>query len=545
MAKLLDFGLAKLKPTGPQSDASTKLADSLTQQGTILGTFQYMAPEQLEAGEADARTDIWAFGCVVYEMVMEKKAFEGKSQANLIAAILDRDPPLMAEAAGATRQARPAVPPMLEHIVRRCLAKDPDGRWQTAGDLKHELKWAVEVAGRVSESPAPTTHRRGLGSLALGAVTLLLGAGLATAAWYLAGRDAAPPGAVTRSVIPLSPAESLMLNRPDQSGASLPFLETTGPSVTISGDGTRLVYLGYEGGRSRLYLRGLDEFEAQPLPGTEGAIGAFFSPDGQWVAYFAQGQLKKIAVSGGTPVTLSPVANPRGGTWGPDGTIIFAPGFLTGLSAVSAEGGAARALTTIDAERGERTHRFPEVLPDGKAVIFTVGGRDDLTFDDARIEVLSLTTGERKVLVNGAASARYVPTGHLILHAGRNALRGGLRCIAAGACDAAGRGPHRRDDVARSGACRNRGLSSWIIDLCARRPTGAPQLAGVGNARRSRRICDAGRSSFEKPTPVARRPADRRSHHGGGSSTLDTGDRARDAHPAALLRGRRVFRMDT
>src|SRR5712691_2912304 len=315
--KLLDFGLAKLKQeTAPANISLSKLptADDalmapfdaapgrpLTGQGTILGTLQYMAPEQLEAKEVDARTDIFAFGAVVYEMATGKKAFEGKSQASVIGAILKDDPPPMSSH-------EPMTPPALDRVVKRCLAKEPDERCQSAKDLTDELKWIAEGGSQVKLAPTvPAKGIRALGRRALMFTllgTLLLG-GLVTglAVWNL---KPTPPGPVIRTVIALPPGQQL---------AGL----DNGPAVAISTDGTHLAYVARQGGTQQLYLRAMDSLEPRPIPGTEGAVNPFFSPDGQWLGVFAGGKLKKVSVNGGTAVTLGDAASPYGASWSSQG----------------------------------------------------------------------------------------------------------------------------------------------------------------------------------------------------------------------------------
>ncbi len=270
--KLLDFGLAKLKQeTAPANISLSKLPtaqDNLTAQGTILGTLQYMAPEQLESKEVDARTDIFAFGVVVYEMATCRKAFEGKSQASVISAIMSSNPPPMSSL-------QPMTPPALDRVVKVCLAKESDERWQAANDLCRELKWIAESGPQsASQMSAPVKGIRALGRrpIIVGLGALLLGLAIASlAVWSL---KPSPPQPVTRTVINLP------------SGQQLAGLEN-GPAVALSPDGTHLVYVARQGGTQQIYLRAMDSLEARPISGTEGALNPFFSPDGQWVGFFA------------------------------------------------------------------------------------------------------------------------------------------------------------------------------------------------------------------------------------------------------------------
>src|SRR6202162_3963803 len=307
--KLLDFGLAKLKqevaPANvPLSELPTA-KDPLTAQGSLVGTLQYMAPEQLEGKEVAARTDIFAFGTVVYEMATGKKCFEGKSQASLIASILQIDPPPISSP-------QPMTPPALDRVIKRCLAKDPDERCQSAKDLTDELKWIAEGGSQVTLAPIAVVkgiRALGWGALILGLGALILGAAIAgLATWNL---KPSPPQPVTRTVINLPP------------GQQLAGLEN-GPAVALSADGTHLAYIATQGAPHQLYLRPMDSLEARPIPGTEGAVSPFFSPDGQWVGFFAGGKLKKVSVSGGTALTLGDAAQPLGASWGSQGMIAFA-----------------------------------------------------------------------------------------------------------------------------------------------------------------------------------------------------------------------------
>ena len=390
-AKLLDFGLAKLKPTGPQSDASTKLADALTEQGTILGTFQYMAPEQLEGHEADARTDIWAFGCVVYEMVTGKKAFEGKSQASLITAIMSSEPPPPSSVESMS-------PAGLDYVVQTCLGKDRDDRWQTARDLLRELKRVDPTASWPNEAPVngagPVRTRWPRPALALAAATFLMAlTGLTV--WSM--MRSAPPR-VSRFVIS---AESLLTN-------------TSAVDLAISADGSRVVYMAGEPGDRRLVARMLDRFEARPIDTSPLATAPFLSPDGEWIGYRVLRSLQKVPFAGGPSIKICdlPERGFFGASWGPDDTIIFAT--VAGLWQVSAAGGEPEALTGSSLDGTEdHYHWWPEVLPDGRSVLFTETPAGSTTAT-RRIAVLSLESGESTVLLSGGSNPHYVPTGHLV-----------------------------------------------------------------------------------------------------------------------------------
>ena len=321
-AKLLDFGLAKFQEREAANAISALPTQQkpLTEQGTILGTFQYMAPEQLEGEDADARTDVFAFGATLFEMLTGQKAFEGKSQASLVAAILDHDPPSITSL-------QPMSPPAIDRVVRQCLAKDPDERWQTAGDLRRELEWIAQAGTEALPSTGAPRAPALRGRLAFGAAGLLMGVVLAGIfAWNW---NAAPRQAVTRFEIALP--ESVRLTGMGRH------------AVTLTPDGTRLVYSANQ----QLYLRSMDDMETTPIRGTEGGgRSPFFSPDGDWVGFYSERKLKKVPITGGAPVTLCEADNPYGASWGSDDTILFGQG-AGGIFRVPASGGEPEVLIEV------------------------------------------------------------------------------------------------------------------------------------------------------------------------------------------------------
>jgi Tol biopolymer transport system component/predicted Ser/Thr protein kinase len=401
-AKLLDFGIAKLRqdvaPATPLSQLPTA-NDAITEQGTIPGTLQYMAPEQVEGKEVDARTDIFAFGVLVYEMATRKKAFEGKTQASLIAKILETNPPPMTSL-------QPMTPPALDRVVKKCLAKEPEDRWQSAKDLTDELKWiAAESASRAapaaaSGAPARTWRRW----VAVSAVACLAAAALAALlAWVL---KPTAPKAVTRFSIFLPPGLRM---------------EGFEKSIAISPDGKRLVYAaGPSNLASQLYIREMDGLEARPIPGAEGGNNPFFSPDGQWIGFLTNGdKLMKVPVGGGAPVILADITGGDflGASWGSQGMIAFAPKTGVALQQVSDAGGSPQQLTRLEII-GEVRHQFPDLLPGGKAVLFGISKAGSPTILVAQ----SLTTGERRNLIQSAGQALYAPSGHLVYAQGANLM---------------------------------------------------------------------------------------------------------------------------
>jgi eukaryotic-like serine/threonine-protein kinase len=397
--KLLDFGLAKLKEAAAPADSVSQmptLAHNPTAQGTLLGTIQYMAPEQVEGknDEIDGRTDLFAFGAVVYEMATGRKAFQGKTNASIIGAIMKEDPPPMSTL-------QPMTPQALDRIVKKCLAKDPDERWQTASDLHGELRWIAEGGSQVASVAAvPAGGIRALDRrpVVFGLGALLLGAVIAGVTVWNVKPTPAAPRAVTRYAITLPQGQQLAgLN-----GA---------PSVAISPDGAHLAYVAREGSTQQLYLRAMDSLEARPIPTTEGAINPFFSPDSRWLGFFAGGKLKKVSVSGGAVQILGDAGLPRGASWSSQGMIALAPNPASGLQQVSDAGGTAQPLTRL--ENGEVSHGWPEFLPGGQSVLFTATGAAT-NWNAAKVAVQSVGTGERRNLISGGTNPRYASSGHLV-----------------------------------------------------------------------------------------------------------------------------------
>jgi Tol biopolymer transport system component len=411
--KLLDFGLARIgahgeRPVVEDLASAPTTSGPLTGRGTLLGTMPYMAPEQLEGRPTDARTDVWALGAVLYEMLTGRRAFEGQSQASLIAAILEKEPVSLTTL-------QPLIPPSLERLVRRCLAKSPDDRWDTAHDLAEELRWIAQTV-QAGEAVAP--RRAPLRTVvAVGALALATGfaAALATG-WRLMGRAPRP---IVHSLLDIRPAEALLGPSPYEHWDRRP----SRTAFALSPDGRTLVFTAQQGERQQLYLRRLDQPEATLVPGTEGAEGPFFSPDGAWVGYWAQGAFRKVGIGGGgPPVQVCRFPGPvYGASWSTDDRIVF--GLESGgLRHVPASGGTPEPLTTP--APGEAWHVLPQVLPGGKAVLFTALD-SPYNWRSARVVAQPLPSGARRVLAEDAADARYVPTGHVVF-----ARRGNLLGIA-------------------------------------------------------------------------------------------------------------------
>jgi serine/threonine protein kinase/Tol biopolymer transport system component len=395
--KLVDFGLAKMDVPAIGSVVSslsvvpTQADMGLTAQGTILGTFHYMSPEQLEGGEADGRTDIFSLGLLLYEMATGKKAFTGKSPASLMAAILHKEPEPISSS-------QPMTPPALDRIVRTCLAKDPDDRFQTAHDVRLQLQWILEGGSGVGLPALVAAKRKSREKLAWALVPVAALA--AVAATVLVIRmSSEPPRVVRSSILP-----------PEKSSFAFEF----GP-MALSPDGTRMAFVATSSGNNMLWVRPLSGASAQPLAGTEGASNPFWSPDSRYLGFFANRKLKKIEASGGPAQTLADAPLGRGGSWNREGVILFAPNSRAVVQRVSASGGEVSPVTKLDAGASEISHRWPVFLPDGRWFLYLAqnslqGGEKNAIY------AASLDGGERKFLFNADSNVVYAPPGYLLFH---------------------------------------------------------------------------------------------------------------------------------
>jgi Tol biopolymer transport system component len=401
IAKLLDFGLARTAPALTVNKSTmlpTTPPQAITAQGTILGTFQYMAPEQVEGGEADARTDIFAFGSVLYEMLTGRKAFEGKTQTNLVAAILERDPPPLTTV-------QPLVPALVDSIVRKCLTKPPDDRWQTASDLGSALRWAAEganagTAGASAVVVTPRTVTRLAARNALVALGILgaVAIGLTIGRRYMSN-VAAPAAPVRFEVQP--PADVTLTPAPIASTAQL----------ALSPDGRRLAFVAArKRAASQLWIRPLDGVEAQPLPGSEGASFPFWSPDSRFIAFFAGGKLKKVDTTGGVPQVLCNSIAGRGGAWNSDGIIVFTAEANSPISRISASGGVVTAATTFDPEQAVTQQYWPQFLPDGRHFLYYQRSAKP---EYQGVHVTALDSSSSKRILESDGMALYA-SGHLL-----------------------------------------------------------------------------------------------------------------------------------
>jgi eukaryotic-like serine/threonine-protein kinase len=396
-AKLMDFGLAKASDTAgapmlsslTQSLNPSAKTTPVTAEGTIVGTFQYMAPEQMEGKEADARSDVFSFGAMLFEMATGKRAFEGKTTASVIAAILEREPPPISSV-------QPMSPPALDRTVKICLAKDPDERFQSAHDVKLQLEW-IRDAGSQAGVAAPIVARRKLherfwiGATAL--VTII--AALFATGYFL--RAPTPASAIMSQIEPPEKTEFV-------------FSGTGFAPPTPSPDGQLMVFSATSSdGQDMLWLRALNAATARPLEGTDGATFPFWSPDGQSLAFFANNKLNRIDVAGGPPLPLCESTLGRGGTWAHDGTILFTPNTTSPLMRISASGGTPQPITKL--RPSERSHRWPQFLPDERHFLYFVQSN---VLESAGVFAASLDGGEPKLILRNNSAAFYAPPGYLL-----------------------------------------------------------------------------------------------------------------------------------
>jgi serine/threonine protein kinase len=402
-ATLLDFGLAKA--TGPvHTTAGESMLPTtpagLTAEGTILGTFQYMAPEQLEGHETDARTDIFAFGAAVYEMLTGKKAFAASTQAGLVAAILKDDPPLVSTA-------QPLASPLVDHIVRRCLAKDPGERWQAASDVMRELKWIADASpGVASHGPSAGPSVRWWRMFSLGLLVLVAAVAVI--------------GQLLRSAPVPSDPFMFAIAPPEGATIGTPAGPVGQPWLALSPNGRVLAFVAVSAdGRQQLWTRPLSTSSAHALAGTDGAQAPFWSPDSRSIAFFARGKLKVVDADGSTPRFVTDAPGYFGsGSWNRDNTIVFAPSPRNeGLRSVQVgAAGASQAVTRIDRGKGQRGHFSPQFLPDGRHFLFGVGGV--VGGGEAETWVGSLEGGEPRLLLRADSVAQYAEPGYLLFKRG-------------------------------------------------------------------------------------------------------------------------------
>ena len=397
-AKLMDFGLAKgTIQASPVSEGLTatltsSLASPVTQQGTIVGTFQYMSPEQVEGKEADARSDIFSLGAVLYEMVSGKRAFEGKTLVSVAASILEKEPEPI-------RTLQPLTPASLERAIKKCLAKDSDARWQSAGDLASELRWIGEGTASGTHAAPQLTRARGMRVSEWLAWMFCAMAVIAVVVLSLVLGFSGGGKPVIRTQI--APAEKLQFN----------FVGDNGGPPVISPDGKNIVFAARGEGKNQLFLRSLDKLTPQPIAGTEEGTFPFWSPDSRSIAFFADGKLKRLDLSGGAPLTICDAPVGRGGSWSTNGTIVFSPSFTEALSQVAASGGTPAPATKLTDKY--TTHRWPWFLPDGRHFLYLAANHAATASPVTAVFWASLDGKDNKLLFASPSNAIYA-SGHLL-----------------------------------------------------------------------------------------------------------------------------------
>ena len=419
--KVLDFGLAKAMDAAVGSASAAGLARSPTlmhsptltavrgtELGVILGTAAYMAPEQAKGRTVDKRADIWAFGVVLFEMLTGRTLFGGETASETIAEVLKHEIDFAALPT--------ALPAGVERLLRRCLERDPQRRLRDIGEARIALEQALAAgASDVVAAARPSATRAAAAApwrraLPWAVAAVLAAAVVVLAALWMTGRSGAAPPSPATTVLAMRLPADLALALDDRG-----LYGQTG-LMAISRDGRRVAFVAGAGDEAHLHVRHLDSAKVVSIDGTNGASSPFFSPDGRWIGYFAPGKLRKIAVDGGKPIDLADASLDRGGVWCPDGSIVFPTNVTSGLVRLPPGGGPPMPLTTLDPAQGERTHRWPAVLPGGKEVAFTVGrvGQPG-DYESATIDAVELATGKRRPLFRGASMVRFTPTGHALL----------------------------------------------------------------------------------------------------------------------------------
>jgi Tol biopolymer transport system component len=392
--KLMDFGLAKLQAVASGATSGTPafsavatlptMASPITVAGTMVGTVQYMSPEQIQGKEADARSDVFAFGAMLYEMLTGKRAFEGKSQLSVASAVLERDPDSISAV-------QPLTPPALEHLVRTCLEKDPDQRFQSAHDLKLQLQW-ITAGGSQVGAPAVVVAQKKNRQKILAAATFL--------GWLLAVAAVVMAAMYAKRLTSAQQLVRAQIERPE----GLDFDSVLSGAPAVSPDGQRIAFVALKDGKGIIYVRRLGTGKAEPLAGTETGIFPFWSPDGRYLGFFSNGKLRKIEAAGGPVQALCEASDGRGGTWNEQGTILFAPKISGPLQRVSDGGGTPEEATPGNKDDSQFTNRNPYFLPDGKHFLFVQRtGKDTV----GNVYAGSLDGGETRQILPVGSNVAY------------------------------------------------------------------------------------------------------------------------------------------
>ncbi len=399
--KILDFGLAKAFQEEPEAidlSKSPTLTDQMTQPGVILGTAAYMSPEQARSRPVDKRADIWAFGCVLYECLTGKMAFQGETFSDTLAQILKGEPDWTKLPSN--------TPATIKVLLRRCLQKESANRLRDIGDVRIDIKDVlIGPPAEILPIARPEPKRRNLFWVIVGMFLIVS----CVLFWKLLSSPQAIPGQVKHLMVSLPESAPLA-----PAGASP--LGVGRPTLTLSPDGSKLVYVAIVGDRTQLCLRQMDQDEIEPIPGTEGSHSPFFSPDGKWIGFFADVKLKKVSLSGGEPEVLCSAPLAFGGSWGSDDIIYFIPNDNAEIWKISSAGGSPQPLITLDTQKERPVGQWPDVLPGGDAVLYSLGS--------GGISVYSIQSGKSKLLLDRGSYARYSPSGHIVF-----GDRGKLRAV--------------------------------------------------------------------------------------------------------------------
>ncbi len=398
--KVLDFGLAKAwGPDSTDVSESPTLTAQMTQAGVILGTAAYMSPEQARGAEVDKRTDIWSFGCVLYESLTGRRSFAGETVTDILASVVKEEPDLAL--------LPDAVPPRVVRLLSRCLQKNTNDRLRDIGDARIELTESPAAAPTIDVPTPPSSRSFSVREMAGWVLSLLL---LAALGWLMFGDRGSTSAETSRS------RDDVVRFRITEPAANLAYGAFNQSLLAISPDGRHVVYLATIDDTPRLMLRSISELDARPIPESELATDPFFSADGQSIGFFSEvgGALKTASLKSLLPTELAPIGNPRGGSWGDDGTIVYAPSFATGLMRFDLDTGESTQLTEPIEEDLERSHRWPHVLPGSRSALFTVITAQIASIDEAHLEAVDLESGERRTVLRNTSYARFLPPDRLL-----------------------------------------------------------------------------------------------------------------------------------
>jgi Tol biopolymer transport system component len=501
--KVLDFGLAKALDPGDGRDSNlanspTITSPAMTMHGVIMGTAPYMAPEQARGRAIDRRADVWAFGVVLYEMLTRRRAFEGEDTTAILARVIERDPDWSLLPAN--------TPPSVHRLLRRCLQKNPSHRMRDLGDARLDIADALVEGRGTSTAPAASGESKRSRWL-----PWMLAAGVAGAA-FMVGRWLERPAPLAAAV------NRLTVNLPDETE-----LASFGrPVAVLSPDGQALAIVGDKAGERQILLRRLDTYDAKPIAGTEGGDQPFFSPDGRWLGFRANGIIKKVELGGGVPLEIGP-SDGLGAAWLTDETIVFNREYQDGLYRVPASGGKATRLTEPDRSRKELGHFWPQVMPDGRHILFT---SYSTPIDQSRIEMYALDTGQRSVVIEGGMHGQYVGDGNLVYVRADSMVAvpfdaASLRVMGAPVPLSEDAVIDPSNGVAHLNVASN-GTMAYIPSSMAQRPRSLVWVDRTGNMR--------------EVTPVRKRYADPRLSPDGNRVAVTITDRSRDVWIEDLAR---------